>query len=157
MRKGVRTYHPEPRKRVRSRLFLCRGGRGRARWTVPCMAPSMLGTDRTAAPEPQLSRAAHERRDSPTAQAVRRVQSIVVDEWNESLLSDLDNGSDGRSQILLVVLESLGHALRAWVAYGHAPTAIGAYYTCGTLGEEHQRVAELIATYLVTPGVADQV
>ena len=90
-----------------------------------------------------LGPAALERRESPTAQAIRRAQAVYLDEVNDSLLVELDGG-DRRSQILLVVIESLCHAMRAWVAYGHSPAAIAGYYTGGASGLEHARAAELV-------------
>lgn len=96
------------------------------------------------APGAGLGPAAQERRESSTAQAVRRAQAVYLDELNDAFLSELDGG-DRRSQILLSVIESLCHALRAWVAYGHSPAAIEGYYQGGALGAEHGRAAGLIA------------
>jgi hypothetical protein len=90
-----------------------------------------------------LGHAAQARRESPTAQAVRRAQAVYLDEVNDALLDELDR-ADRRSQVLLVVVESLCHALRAWVAYGHSPAAIAGYYQGGELGMEHARAAELV-------------
>jgi hypothetical protein len=91
-----------------------------------------------------LGPAALARREGPVALAVRRAQAIYVDEINDSLLVESDGG-EPRSRILLEVLESLCHALRAWVAYGHAPAALAGYYADGALGAEHARAAELVA------------
>lgn len=93
-----------------------------------------------------LSAAARARREAPEAQAVRRAQAVYVDEWNDALLAEAEGGARGRARTLLMVVESLGHALRAWVLYGHSPAAVAGYYAAGVEGPEHARAADLVET-----------
>jgi hypothetical protein len=110
---------------------------------VPATACQLAAASGPSGPT-WLGAAALARREGPAAQAVRRAQSIYLDEINDALLVEADGG-EPRSRVLLEVLESLCHALRAWVAYGHAPVAIAGYYADGALGAEHARAAELVA------------
>lgn len=92
-----------------------------------------------------LGPAAQERREAPTAQAIRRALSVYTDEWCDALVGELGGGDLGRTRVLMLVIESLGHALRAWIIYGHAPEAIAGYFQSGPNRVEHERAALLVS------------
>jgi hypothetical protein len=70
-----------------------------------------------------------------------------VESWDDALLAELVGGEPkGQSDVLETVVKSLAHALRAWIAFGHAPEAIGHYYKVGDLAEAHTTAVELVET-----------